>query len=79
MIINEGCIKLFPNPHLPFSREINPEKNFWKILLLDILVTSDLHRFNKVFKNKEIEFEEANYTPHAENDADIFHSKFKYL
>jgi hypothetical protein len=51
----------------------------WNSKLLDIYVTSNLDEYNKVYKDRELEFDKANYIYSQPNSADVFHSKFKDL
>jgi hypothetical protein len=51
----------------------------WNSKLLDIYTTSNLEEYNKVYKNREIEFDKSNYIYSEPNSQDVFHSKFKDL
>jgi hypothetical protein len=51
----------------------------WNRKLLNIYTTSNLEEHNKVYKDRELEFDTSNYVLSEPNTIDIFHSKFKDL
>ncbi|KIX21647.1 hypothetical protein SY27_08095 [Flavobacterium sp. 316] len=65
------------------SKEV--EKNIykelieWNLKLLEIYKTSDLVQYNKIYKERESEFDKSNYILSEPNTMDVFHSKFKDL
>lgn len=61
------------------EEELIAELFNWKKVILNVLVTSNLEKYNAIFKTKESEFDQANYTNYIENDHNVFHSKFKLL
>ena len=51
----------------------------WNSKLLNIYSTSNLEQYNSVYKQRELEFDIANYVLSEPNNMDVFHSKFKDL
>ncbi|WP_445712175.1 hypothetical protein [Flavobacterium sp.] len=61
------------------KKNIFKELSEWNLRLLNVYKTSNLELYNKVYKEREYEFDKSNFIQPVPNSTDVFHSKFKDL